>query len=291
MFGLCLGDAMGTQIESMPVGQAQVKTLPKNAVWTNHTSTTLCALVSLIEHHRIVPADIFYKYVIYRDDGFLGPLDSGYELDPETINAINRYRNFGHVKSAGEEVTATSLVRVLAVVLYVLSRESEPEAKLFDLTKQLSMMTHGSKLTSDCCKYFAYLLHYCITHPKVTKDELLYLHQQNVEIFKNFHRDLVTMLDNLNDLDLSELPKTLDEYNVLSVLQFALKCFYQTANFMDGLLFSVNLTCQSNLCGAIYGQIAGAFYGMRHMPLLTNIDKTSIITDILDHCWQSQNKI
>jgi len=49
-------------------------------------------------------------------------------------------------------------------------------------------------------------------------------------------------------------------------LEAALWAFYLTDNFKEGLLLVVNLGNDSDTTGAIYGQLAGAFYGISSIP-------------------------
>ncbi len=52
----------------------------------------------------------------------------------------------------------------------------------------------------------------------------------------------------------------------VSTLQAALWAFQTTKNFEDGMIAAVNLGGDSDTIGAVYGQIAGAFYGIENIP-------------------------
>ena len=49
-------------------------------------------------------------------------------------------------------------------------------------------------------------------------------------------------------------------------LEAALWAFYKTDNYKDGCLLAVNLGDDADTTGAVYGQIAGAFYGEAELP-------------------------
>ena len=53
---------------------------------------------------------------------------------------------------------------------------------------------------------------------------------------------------------------------VISTLEAALWAFYTTDTFKDGLLKVVNLGDDADTTGAVYGQIAGAYYGIHNIP-------------------------
>ena len=50
-------------------------------------------------------------------------------------------------------------------------------------------------------------------------------------------------------------------------LESALWAFYTTDNFEGGVLKAVNLGDDADTTGAVYGQIAGAFYGVESIPV------------------------
>jgi ADP-ribosyl-[dinitrogen reductase] hydrolase len=54
--------------------------------------------------------------------------------------------------------------------------------------------------------------------------------------------------------------------NVIESLEAALWAFRTTSNFRDGALKAVNLGGNSDVAGAVYGQIAGAHYGVGAIP-------------------------
>ncbi len=53
---------------------------------------------------------------------------------------------------------------------------------------------------------------------------------------------------------------------VVDCLEAALWAFYNSANFRDGCLRAVNLGDDADTTGAVYGQIAGAYYGESGIP-------------------------
>jgi ADP-ribosylglycohydrolase len=53
---------------------------------------------------------------------------------------------------------------------------------------------------------------------------------------------------------------------VISALEAALWAFHRTSSFRDGALLAVNLGDDADTTGAIYGQLAGAYYGEADIP-------------------------
>jgi ADP-ribosylglycohydrolase len=53
---------------------------------------------------------------------------------------------------------------------------------------------------------------------------------------------------------------------VVKSLEAALWAFYHSENFREGCLLSANLGDDADTTAAVYGQIAGAYYGMANIP-------------------------
>lgn len=53
---------------------------------------------------------------------------------------------------------------------------------------------------------------------------------------------------------------------VVDSLEAALWAFYSSSSFEEGLFLAVNLGDDADTTGAVYGQLAGAFYGVEGLP-------------------------
>jgi ADP-ribosylglycohydrolase len=58
----------------------------------------------------------------------------------------------------------------------------------------------------------------------------------------------------------------LSDNNILDCIEAALWSFYMTNSFEDGCVLAVNLGLSANSIGAIYGQLAGIYYGATNIP-------------------------
>jgi len=63
-----------------------------------------------------------------------------------------------------------------------------------------------------------------------------------------------------------EPPRIAGSGHVVRSLEAALWAFHRSDNFRDGCLLAVNLGDDADTTGAIYGQLAGAFYGVDAIP-------------------------
>ena len=75
----------------------------------------------------------------------------------------------------------------------------------------------------------------------------------------------------------------------LAVLELARWCLAGSANFRDGALRAVNLGGHSDVIGAVYGQLAGALYGVAGIPRAWRqaLAHSELIVDLGDGLLQS----
>ena len=73
------------------------------------------------------------------------------------------------------------------------------------------------------------------------------------------------------------------------MLELARCCLAGTSNFREGALRAVNLGGNSDVIGAVYGQVAGALYGVAGIPRPWRqaLAHSELIVDIADQLLQS----
>lgn len=69
---------------------------------------------------------------------------------------------------------------------------------------------------------------------------------------------------------------------VLSTLEAALWAFFTTSTFESGALRAVNLGYDADTVGAVYGGLAGAYYGLEEIPAewIGDLQKKEVVEDI-----------
>ena len=102
----------------------------------------------------------------------------------------------------------------------------------------------------------------------VSKDKLL---SDNYSPVKDYYQQHL-LCDELRNLASGDY-KTKQEGDidstgfVIDALKAALWSFYHTDTYAEGLLKAVNLGGDADTVGAIYGQLAGAYYGFEEIPM------------------------
>lgn len=128
-----------------------------------------------------------------------------------------------------------------------------------------SKTTHGNVEAVDSCRYFASLIL-----------GALYGEAKDVILGKSYspidgYWDHYELCENVKKIShgwyknkiRSEIKST---GYVVDSLEASLWAFYQADSFEEGLVRAVNLGGDSDTIGAIYGQLAGAFYGESKIP-------------------------
>ena len=86
-----------------------------------------------------------------------------------------------------------------------------------------------------------------------------------------------------------EPPEIRGRGSLVKSLEAALWAFYKTNSFEDGCLLAVNLGENADTTGAIYGQLAGAYYGFSNIPekWTKKLAKQEMIESIIKRLVQS----
>ena len=122
-----------------------------------------------------------------------------------------------------------------------------------------SRTTHGAPTCVDACRYFAALL--CGALRGCSKEELL-----APQFWR--HGPLVSPIEEIRQgsFQRKEPPAIRGSGYVVESLEAAMWAFAKSSDFSDGALLAVNLGDDADTIGAIYGQLAGAYYGDEAIP-------------------------
>ena len=128
-----------------------------------------------------------------------------------------------------------------------------------------SRTTHGAPNSIDACRYYAGLIVGALDG--VSKDDLLATHYCPLAGYWDTHL-LVTEIDEIarGSFKLRQPPEIKGTGYVVKSLEAALWAFYRSDDFRTGCLLAANLGDDSDTTAAIYGQLAGAFYGEAGIP-------------------------
>ncbi|CAF1334828.1 unnamed protein product [Adineta ricciae] len=299
---MSLGDALGAHVEFRPrefLVQNPVKHLKGGGTWglekgqfTDDTSMALCLACSLIVRHGFVPYDQLVRYKWWYKDGYMSSTGVCFDIGAATRQSITeferRQKKFAvEYGISPDELDFLSdhellekfdvycseygvagngaLMRLAPVPLFFYNY---PEYAV-EFSGRSGMITHGDRKAYDACRYYGALIVAALQ--RESKDELL---------SANFYREHITWFNNVRLCEeIEEIMqgsyKRKSGYEegirgkgyIVNALEAALWAFYNDkGSFKKGALAAVNLGDDTDTTAAIYGQLAGAYYGFHELP-------------------------
>ena len=254
--------------------------------WTDDTSMALCLATSLIECGGFDAMDQMRRYVRWWREGYLSSVedrctDIGYTVK----DALSLFERTGDPYAGSSDLDTAgngSLMRLAPVPMYFAADSVEA----IDRSADSSRTTHGTAEAVDACRYFGGLLVGALNG--VDKDKLLSerfcpveglwetnpLAEKIAEIADGSFRRREPALRYSRPKGRWERSLAADSNAetiqgtgyVVKSLEAALWAFHNSTDFRDGALLAVNLGDDADTTGAIYGQIAGAHYGVESIP-------------------------
>jgi len=273
LLGLAVGDALGTNLEFKLPGTFKPITDMvgggpfhlKPGQWTDDTSMALCLAESLLECSGFNPKDQMKRYVRWWREGYLSSTGTCFDIGNTTRTALAAFLKTGNPFSGPTEPRTAgngSLMRLAPVPMFYAGNPREAIEK----SGESSRTTHGAKVCVDACRYFGGLISGALAG--ATKEELLSNCYAPIPGYWKEH-PLVPEIEDVARGSYKEKnpPEIRGTGYVVQSLETALWAFHKSKTFEEGCLMAVNLGDDADTTGAIYGQIAGAHYGERKIPL------------------------
>lgn len=144
-----------------------------------------------------------------------------------------------------------------------------------------SCTTHGTQSCIEACRYLGALLVGALNG--VSKDELLSNRYTPVSMLWDKF-PLIKEIDSIaaGSFKINEPPVIKSTGYVVDTLEAVLWAFYHSESFREGCLRVVNLGGDADTAGAVYGQLAGAYYGRHGIPesWINKLAKKDLIEDL-----------
>ena len=272
LLGLAVGDALGTTLEFCRPGSFTPITDMvgggpfhlKPGQWTDDTSMALCLASSLTERGGFDARDQMERYVRWWREGYWSSTGHRFDIGNTTSAALGRFQRTGDPFAGSTDPHAAgngSLMRLAPVPLFF----ADDAVAAIEQAAASSRTTHATPTAVDACRYFAGLLVGAVQG--ATKEELLtadYCPVPGLWAKQPLHPEVAAVAG--GSFKQRNPPQIRGTGYVVQSLEAALWAFHGTDNFRDGCLRAVNLGDDADTTGAIYGQLAGAFYGEAALP-------------------------
>lgn len=272
LLGLATGDAVGTTLEFRKPGSFtpiddMVGGGPFNlepGEWTDDTTMALCLAESLVERQTFDPRDQMQRYVSWMREGYYSVKGYCFDIGRTTSTALHAFESTGDPYSGPTLPNSAgngSIMRLAPVPLFYACNAREAIEK----AGESSRTTHGAATAIDACRYLGALIVGAVNG--VSKDELLSERYSPVPGYWEAH-PLDPAIDDIaaGSFKHKQPPDIIGTGYVVKSLEAALWAFYTTTTYREGCLLAVNLGNDADTTGAVYGQLAGAFYGEQGIP-------------------------
>ena len=278
LFGVAVGDALG-----VPVEFKSRETIRKNPVkdligfgtynlppgtWSDDSSLTFCLAEALTTEFSL--NTIGRNFVRWHHENYWTASGTVFDIGISTKQAIDRLANGARPELAGGVETSSngngSLMRISPLLFYLLDK---PINERFEITKQVSSLTHGHIRSVIACFYYLEFA------------RQLFEEKNKFEIYRNLQSEItkhlnllsinqteIALYDRLLKQNIYELPEEsiYSSGYVLHTLEASIWCLMKSDNYRDTVLKAVNLGNDTDTTGAVTGGLAGLLFGLDSIP-------------------------
>ena len=292
LLGMATGDAIGTTIEFEAPGTFVPVTdmvgggpfSLKAGEWTDDTSMGLCLAESLLQG-SFDPIDQLKRYVSWYRTGHMSSNGKCFDIGNTVRAALHKFEQTGAPYCGATEPNTAgngSLMRLAPVPLHY---ANDPTAAI-NYAADSSRTTHGALVAVDACRYFAALIVGAIGG--ASKQELLADHYSPVAGIwqaKPLCPEIAAIAS--GSYKGQKPPFIKGTGYAAKSLEAALWAFENSQTFDEGCLLAVNLGDDADTTAAIYGQLAGAFYGVNAInpQWLAKVAKRDLIESLADKLY------
>ncbi|CAF3171550.1 unnamed protein product [Rotaria socialis] len=306
LIGLAVGDALGASVEFRPHSYMVANpvsdmtsggTWSLNAgQWTDDTSMALCLAASLISKGGFDAYDQLVRYKRWFRKGYMSSTGICFDIGASTRQAIIEFETRQHQsaqilkeqqgftvkedcldKEIGEKRSELNfntdcgksdaagngaLMRLAPIPLFYFRSMTEAVQHAANSVKT----THGDQKAIDACQFYGELIWHAING--VSKRDLLSTKLFQKYLTGNIDKNLMEIIKG----SYKNRPNGYDDGIrgkgfILNSLEAALWALcYDNNSFEKGVLLAVNLGDDTDTTAAIYGQLAGAIYGIDEIP-------------------------
>ncbi|CAI8039412.1 ADP-ribosylarginine hydrolase Tri1 [Geodia barretti] len=284
LLGLAAGDALGAPVEFMRPGSFEPVTemmgggphglMPGE--WTDDTSMALCLAESLIECRGFDAVDQLQRYVRWWQYGHLSSTGLCFDIGFTTRDALEGFQATGLPSGLTSPDSAGngSIMRLAPVpMFYALNMHDAVE-----FAGQSSATTHAAEEAVNACRFMSAVIVRALLGS--SKEDVL----------------APPVADDLSDgirrvaygsFRIFSPPQIRGSGFVVESLEAALWAFHNSDNFADGATLAVSLGEDTDTTAAVYGQIAGAYYGASRIPRdwVNALARRDMIIDFADQLY------
>lgn len=233
--------------------------------WTDDTSTALLLAESLLTNRGFFPHDQQDRYHQWYTEGHLGSTNVCFDIGIGTRVAVLAHKDTKNPYPTSSNDTRAGNGSLMRLAPIAMAYYNQNPAILLALSAQSSRTTHGAKACLDSCQFYAALIAGALKGQ--SKSALL----ATTFYTEQFGGDLDAFCPEVRAVvegsyKTKNPPDIVGGGYVVQALEAALWSFASTDTFEEGALKIANLGNDADTTTAIYGQLAGAYYGEEAIP-------------------------
>lgn len=270
--GLAAGDALGTTLEFRAPGSFAPLTDMvgggpfglQPGQWTDDTSMALCLAESLVECRGMDLRDQMQRYLRWYREGYWSSTGTCFDIGNTVRSALNRFSRSEDPYAGSTDPHSAGNGSIMRLVPVPMAFAATAENAVRQAAES-SRTTHGTASAVDACRYFAGLLVGALRG----EDKTTLLTKGYCPVPGLWQRE--PLMPDIAEIAAGSFkrrqpPEIKGSGYVVRSLEAALWAFYHSDDFRSGALMAVNLGDDADTTGAIYGQLAGACYGLENIP-------------------------
>jgi ADP-ribosyl-[dinitrogen reductase] hydrolase len=283
LLGLAAGDALGTTLEFKPPGSFvsitdMVGAGPFNlkpGEWTDDTSMALCLGESLVRMQGFDAEDQMSRYVRWWQDGYLSCTGECFDIGMTVCAALTKYMKTGEPFSGSADPHSAGNGSLMRLAPIPLAYRASPELAIHYAAGS-SRTTHAAPAAVDACRYYTALIVGALNGR--SKEHLLSPDFYPGSLVPEIAEVAAGSFKEKNS------PAIVGSGYVVRSLEAALWAFYHSDTFEKGALLAANLGDDADTTAAVFGQLAGAYYGVDAIPAkwLEQLAMREFITGMAD---------
>lgn len=197
-------------------------------------------------------------------EGYWSSTGDCFDIGNTVSSVLRRFEVSGDPNAGSTEAYSAgngSLMRLSLIPLFYFGRPTEA----VDRAGEMSRTTHGAVEAVDSCRFYSGLIHGALTG--ASKDRLCaaFWHPYN-ECWEMAELSPKVEFIAAGSFKGRSPPDVRGSGYVIDALDAALWAFWTTDDFRQGALAAANLGDDADTTAAIYGQLAGAYYGLSGIP-------------------------
>lgn len=294
LIGLAIGDAFGVPVEFLSRQEVQEidlqdmvgadsslsftsgwsEIIPKGS-WSDDTSMTIATMASIIDNlGQIDYDDIMYRFIRWWGIGEYSSLSFPFGLENTVSKAMERYRNGTPALQCGgtgiRDNGNGALMRMYPFSIWCILKDYNDEDTLKYIQKAAAL-THGHQINAMSCFMYTLFLRECIRTRNPRRAYDLVFNDFNLEKrYRCFFSEETVQAHEIllknnfkTTFDSNTIPESGYVVDSLAIMVYGI---LNTDNYEDAVKMAVSFGYDTDTNAAITGSVAGAIYGVDHIP-------------------------